>query len=130
MKGKKSLACTAVLNLYMYHICLSLRSPFNNMISLHWFKSIQSKYAADEDDLTEKKNSYEAIRNAKIAASKQTSWFSSSSSSTVEDNNQDDDEEMTILTLMGKRLDGNRREMAMLFFSMSGALSFFKDRGK
>jgi hypothetical protein len=97
------------------------------MISLHWFKSIQSKYATDEDDLTEKKNSYEAIRNAKISASKQTSWFSSSSS-IVEDNNKDDDEEMTILTLMGKRLDGNRREMAMLFFSMSGALSFFKDR--
>lgn len=97
------------------------------MISLHWFKSIQSKYATDEDDLTEKKNSYEAIRNAKISASKQTSWFSSSSS-IVEDNNKDDDEEMTILTLMGKRLDSNRREMAMLFFSMSGALSFFKDR--
>jgi hypothetical protein len=71
----------------------------------------------------EKKNAHEVKRNAKIAAAKQSSWFSSS----IEGNNKEEDEEMTIINLMGKRLDGNRREMAMLFFSMHGALSFLKD---
>ena len=91
-------------------------------VSLNWFKSIQSKYAADEEDLIEKKNAQEVKRKAKIAASKQGSWFSSG----VEDNTQEDDDEMTILNLMGKRLEGHRREMAMLFFSLHGAETFFK----
>jgi WASH complex subunit 7 len=92
-------------------------------VSLNWFQSIQSKYASDEEDLMEKKNAQEVYRNAKLAASKQSSWFSSS----IEVNNKEEDEEMTILNLLGKRLDGNKREMAMLFFSIHVALSFFKD---
>lgn len=90
---------------------------------LNWFKSIQSKYAADEEDLLEKNNVHSVKRKAKMAASKQSSWFSSS----AEDSTQDEDEELTILKLMGKRLEGHRREMAMLFFSMHGAETFFKD---
>jgi hypothetical protein len=92
-------------------------------LSLNWFKSIQSKYAADEEDLMEKKNVQDVKRNARISAAKQNSWFSSP----VEGDNKEEDDEMTTLNLMEKRLDGNRREMAMLFFSMHGALSFFKD---
>jgi hypothetical protein len=98
-------------------------SGFLTHVSLNWFKSIQNKYADDEEDLMEKKNSHEVKRIAKIAASKQSSWFSSS----IEGNSKEEEEEMIIINLMGKRLDGNRREMAMLFFSMHGALSFFKD---
>mmetsp|Transcript_20449 Transcript_20449/g.44383 ORF Transcript_20449/g.44383 Transcript_20449/m.44383 type:complete len:1312 (+) Transcript_20449:63-3998(+) len=90
--------------------------------SLNWFKSIQSKYADDEEDLMEKNSAQEVKRNAKIAASKQSSWFSSG----VGDNTQEEDDEMTILNLVGKRLEGHRREMAMLFFSMHGAETFFK----
>lgn len=92
-------------------------------LSLNWFKSIQSKYAADEEDLMEKKNVQVEKRNAKVSAAKQNSWFSSS----IEGDSKEEDDEMTILNLMEKRLDGNRREVAMLFFSMHGALSFFKD---
>lgn len=72
----------------------------------------------------EKKSAEEVKINAKMAASKQSSWFSSGADENVE---QDDDDEMTILKMMGKRLEGNRREMAMLFFSLHGAQSFFKD---
>lgn len=92
--------------------------------SLNWFKSIQSKYAADEDDLVEKKNAEEVKRNAKISAAKQSSWFVSG---TNEKEQEDDDDELTMLNMMRKRLEGNRREMAMLFFSLNGAQSFFKD---
>lgn len=96
---------------------------FSITASMNWFKSIQGKYAADEEDLLEKKKAQEVKRNAKIAASKQTSWFSTA----VEDNTQEEDDEMTILHMMQKRIEGNRREMAMLFFSMNGAQSFFKE---
>lgn len=92
--------------------------------SLNWFKSIQSKYAADEEDLTEKKKAQEVKRKAKLAASKQSSWIFSVD---VKDNSQEEDAEMTILHMIGKRLEGNRREMAMLFFSMHGAQAFFKE---
>eukprot|EP00584_Thalassiosira_punctigera_P026636 CAMPEP_0172578504 /NCGR_PEP_ID=MMETSP1067-20121228/138769_1 /TAXON_ID=265564 ORGANISM="Thalassiosira punctigera, Strain Tpunct2005C2" /NCGR_SAMPLE_ID=MMETSP1067 /ASSEMBLY_ACC=CAM_ASM_000444 /LENGTH=1253 /DNA_ID=CAMNT_0013371201 /DNA_START=412 /DNA_END=4173 /DNA_ORIENTATION=- len=102
---------------------LSVLGQTKTYESLNWFKSIQSKYAADEEDLMEKKNAQEVKRSAKIAASKQSSWFLSN----VEDNTQEEDDEMTILHMMGKRLEGNRREMAMLFFSMHGAQAFFKD---
>ena len=106
--------------LFFLHPINLLTSPF---FSLNWFKSIQYKYAADEEDLMEKKKAYEVKRNAKIAASKQTSWFSSG----AEDKAQEDDEELTVLTLSEKRLEGNRREIAMLFFSVHSAQSFFKD---
>ena len=102
---------------------MCLYPGFFTHVSLNWFKSIQIKYAADEEDLMGKKTAHEVKRNAKIAAAKQISWFSSS----IEGNNKEEDEEMIIINLMGKRLNGNRREMAMLFFSMHGALSFFKD---
>ncbi|KAL7551063.1 hypothetical protein ACHAWF_014264 [Thalassiosira exigua] len=102
---------------------LSVLGQIKSYESLNWFKSIQSKYAAEEEDWMEKKNAYEVKRNAKMAASKQSLWFSSG----TEEPNQEEDDEMTILTLMGKRLEGNRREMAMLFFSMHGAFSFFKE---
>jgi hypothetical protein len=118
MKGEFPTAAVNFLDtvvLYCTDLCVFF-------VSLNWFKSIQSKYAADEEDLIEKKNAQEVKRKAKIAASKQGSWFSSG----VEDNTQEDDDEMTILNLMGKRLEGHRREMAMLFFSLHGAETFFK----
>ena len=94
--------------------------------SLNWFKSIQIKYADEEEGLMEKKNAHLVKRNAKIGAAKaQNSWFSSSA--TENKNQEDDDDEMKILNLMSKRLEGNRREMAMLFFTLQGARSFFKD---
>ena len=92
--------------------------------SLNWFKSVQSKYAGEEEDLQEKKNAHLVKQNAKLASTKQSSWFSSGS---ADDKTQEEDEEMTILNLMGKRLEGNRREMAMLFFSLNGSQSFFSD---
>ena len=95
--------------------------------SLNWFKSIQSKYAGEEEDLQEKKNAHLVKQNAKLASTKQSSWFSSGS---ADDKTQEEDEEMTILNLMGKRLEGNRREMAMLFFSLHGSQSFFSDNVK
>jgi len=102
---------------------LSVLDQTKTYESLNWFKSIQSKYAADEEDLMEKKKAQQVKRNAKISASKQNAWFTSN----TEDNTQEEDAEMTILHMMGKRLEGNRREMAMLFFSMHGARAFFKD---
>lgn len=91
--------------------------------SLNVFKSFSSKYATDEEDLIEKRNAQEVKRKAKIAALKQSSWFSTH----VEDVVQEEDDDMTILHMMGTRLDGMKREMAMLFFSMHVAQAFFKD---
>jgi hypothetical protein len=39
----------------------------------------------------------------------------------------EENDDMTILRMMRKRLEGNKREMAMLFFTMHGAERFFKD---
>ena len=76
----------------------------------------------------ERKNAHLVKRNAKIAAAKaQQSWFSSDTESK---NLEEEDEEMKILNLLTKRLEGNRREMTMLFFSLQGARSFFKDNNK
>ena len=72
-------------------------------------------------DLAEKKNALVVKRNA--ASSKQGSWFSSD----VADSTQEEDEEMTNLTLMGRRLEGKKREVAMLFFSMHSTQAFFKE---
>lgn len=88
---------------------------------LNWFKSIQSKYAADEEDVLEKKTAEEIKRDAKIAAAKQSSWFSSSV-----DEAQEESDELKNLRMMEKRIEGNRREMAMLFFSINEATAFFK----
>mmetsp|Transcript_26731 Transcript_26731/g.55214 ORF Transcript_26731/g.55214 Transcript_26731/m.55214 type:complete len:1342 (+) Transcript_26731:142-4167(+) len=104
--------------------CLSVLGQVKQYESLNWFKSIQSKYAADEDDLVEKKNAEEVKRNAKISAAKQSSWFVSGTNEKEQDEDYD---ELTMLKMMRKRLEGNRREMAMLFFSLHGAQSFFKD---
>lgn len=90
--------------------------------SLHWFRSVQSKYAADEEDLREKKNALEVKRNAKIASLKQGSWFSSATDVTT----PEEDEEMKVVDLMLKRLEGNRRELAMFFFNLHGSQSFTK----
>ena len=103
---------------------LSVLDEWKPYESLNWFKSIQSKYAGEEEDLQEKKNAHLVKQNAKLASTKQSSWFSSGS---ADDKTQEEDEEMTILNLMGKRLEGNRREMAMLFFSLHGSQSFFSD---
>mmetsp|Transcript_21613 Transcript_21613/g.52202 ORF Transcript_21613/g.52202 Transcript_21613/m.52202 type:complete len:1326 (+) Transcript_21613:117-4094(+) len=102
---------------------LSVLGQTKTYESLNWFKSIQSKYTADEEDLMEKRAAAEVKRKAKIAVSKQGSWFSTG----AEDKTQEEEDEMTILNLMGKRLEGHRREMAMLFFSMHGAETFFKE---
>lgn len=88
---------------------------------LNWFKSIQSKYAADEEDVLEKKAAEEVKRDAKIAAAKQSSWFSSGV-----DEAQEESDELKNLRMMEKRIEGNRREMAMLFFSINEATAFFK----
>ena len=108
-----------------FHPCAltRLHSIICVFFSLNWFKSIQSKYTADEEDLMEKRAAAEVKRKAKIAVSKQGSWFSTG----AEDKTQEEEDEMTILNLMGKRLEGHRREMAMLFFSMHGAETFFKE---
>lgn len=103
---------------------LSVLGQTKTYESLNWFKSIQSKYATDEEDLIEKKKAQEVKRKAELAASKQSSWIFSVDS---EDKTQEEDAEMTILHMIGKRLEGNRREMAMLFFSMHGAQAFFKE---
>lgn len=89
---------------------------------LNWFKSIQSKYASDEEDLMERKTAEEMKRDAKIAAAKQSSWFSSSEVDAA----QEESEELTNLRMMEKRIEGNRREMAMLFFSMNEATAFLR----
>lgn len=83
---------------------------------------MQNKYATDEEDLVEKENAEEVKANAKRAASKQGSWFNAGADTQPEDN-----DDMTILRMMRKRLEGNKREMAMLFFTMHGAERLFKD---
>jgi len=88
---------------------------------LNWFKSIQSKYASDEEDLIERMTAEEKKKDAKIAAAKQSSWFSSSAVDAVEDS-----DELKNLKMMEKRIEGNRREMAMLFFSMNEATAFLR----
>jgi WASH complex subunit 7 len=88
---------------------------------LNWFKSIQSKYTADEEDLVAKKTAEEVKRDAKIAAAKQSSWFSSGV-----DDSQEESDELKNLKMMEKRIEGNKREMAMLFFSMNEATALFK----
>ena len=91
------------------------------LISLHWFKSVQSKYATDEEDLIEKENAEEVKMNAKRAANKQ--WFSSG----LGGEPTQESDEMTVLKMTRKRLEANKREMAMLFFSMHGSEMIFKD---
>lgn len=88
---------------------------------LNWFKSIQSKYTADEEDLVAKKTAEEVKRDAKIAAAKQSSWFSSGV-----DDSQEESDELKNLKMMEKRIEGNKREMSMLFFSMNEATALFK----
>ena len=61
--------------------------------------------------------------NAKRAANKQSSWFSTG----VEAQTRVDNDEVTVLRMMRKKLEGNKREMAMLFFTMHAAERFFKD---
>lgn len=75
----------------------------------------------DEEDLIEKENAEEVKTQAKLAASKQ--WFSSGVGATP----TEESDEMTILKMTKKRLEGNKREMAMLYFSMHGAERFFKN---
>jgi len=58
---------------------------------------------------------------AKLVASKQ--WFYSVVGAAPTGEN----DEMTILIMTRKRLEGNKHEMAMLFFSMHGAKRFIKD---
>mmetsp|Transcript_22201 Transcript_22201/g.36299 ORF Transcript_22201/g.36299 Transcript_22201/m.36299 type:complete len:1318 (-) Transcript_22201:84-4037(-) len=89
---------------------------------LNWFKSIQSKYASDEEDMMERMTAEEIKKDAKIAAAKQSSWFSSSGVDTA----QEDSEELKNLKLMEKRIEGHRRELAMLFFSMNEATAFLR----
>lgn len=76
----------------------------------------------DEEDLIEKENAEEVKKRAKSAAYKQGSWFSPGVEAP-----QDENEDMTVLKMMRKRLDANKREMAMLFFTMNGSERFFKD---
>ena len=120
MKGKNDLAFLS--KIFYATSCTHSVCALN--CSLNWFKSIQGKYAEDEEDLMEKKRAQLVKMNAKKAASKQSSWFSSGTTA-VE--NTDEDDEMKILQMMGKRIEGNRREMALLFFAMNGAHAFFKD---
>ncbi len=89
---------------------------------LNWFKSIQSKYASDEEDLMERMAAEEMKKDAKIAAAKQSSWFSSAGVDAA----QEDSEELKNLKMMEKRIEGNRREMATLFFSMNEATAFMR----
>lgn len=72
--------------------------------------------------MIEKESAQEVKTNAKRASSKQSSWFSLGAEASPEEN-----DEMTILKMMRKRLEGNKREMAMLFFTMHGAERLFKD---
>ncbi|EED91652.1 hypothetical protein THAPSDRAFT_262956, partial [Thalassiosira pseudonana CCMP1335] len=78
--------------------CLSVLEQNKQYECLNWFKSIQNKYADDEEDLIERENAEEVKRSAM---------------------------EMTALKMMRMRLESNRREMAVLFFSMHGAAGFF-----
>ena len=89
---------------------------------LNWFKSIQSKYASDEEDLMHRMAAEESKRDANIAAAKQSSWFSSSGVDAA----KEESEEMKNLKMTEKRIEGNRREMAMLFFSMNEATAFLR----
>ena len=102
--------------------CLSVLEQNKQYECLNWFKSIQNKYADDEEDLIEREKAEEVKRSAMVAASKQNSWFSSTT-----DDVQKNSEEMTALKMMRMRLESNRREMAVLFFSMHGAAGFFKE---
>lgn len=89
---------------------------------LNWFKAIQSKYASDEEDLMERMAAEEMKKDAKIVAAKQSSWFSSAGVDAA----QEDSEELKNLKMMEKRIEGNRREMATLFFSMNEATAFIR----
>ena len=108
---------------------LSVLNQTKTFEYLNWSNSTQSKYAEDEDDLVQKKDAVQVKKNAKIKASKsQASWFSSSSTEDTDTLTQAEDAELKILNLAAKRLEGNKREMAMLFFAINGAQSLVKDR--
>jgi len=107
---------------------LSVLGQTKRFECLNWSNSSQSKYAEDEDDLIQKKDAIQVKKNAKIKVAKsQASWFSSSTEDT-DTLTQVEDTELKILNLAAKRLEGNKREMAMLFFAINGAQSLFKDR--
>merc|ERR1712060_768097 len=95
---------------------LSTLGQLDQYNSLNWRQSVEGKYSADEEDLESKKRALEAKRNAKAAAAKQ-SWFSTSTGAAEEDTEYDDEE--TILNMISKKLEGNRRELAVFFFSMN-----------
>lgn len=59
---------------------------------------------------------------AKRAANKQSSWFSAGVETPADDN-----DEATVLKMTRKRLEGNKREMATLFFTMHAAERLFCD---
>ena len=91
--------------------------------SLNWFRCLQAKFSSDEDELDAKRTTLRRKSDAKVAAAKKQSWFSN----TGDDDSADEgySEEMSVLEMIEKKLQANRREMAMLFFSMNGAQSLF-----
>ena len=90
---------------------------------MNWFRCVQAKFSSDEDELDAKRTSLRKKSDAKVAAAKKQSWFSNSGDDDFAD--EGCDEEMSVLEMIDKKLQSNRREMAMLFFSMNGAISLF-----
>lgn len=90
---------------------------------MNWFRCVQAKFSSDEDELDAKRTSLRKKSDAKVAAAKKQSWFSNSGNDDFAD--EGCDEEMSVLEMIDKKLQSNRREMAMLFFSMNGAHSLF-----
>jgi WASH complex subunit 7 len=89
--------------------------------SLHWFNSITTRLQNDAKALEEKRAAQEAKKQKKQQRSR--SMFSRSSEKLV---SEEDEEAVHTLQQNEKTLEAMKRENDLLYFSLSGARTFFK----
>ncbi|GMH64492.1 hypothetical protein TrRE_jg6565, partial [Triparma retinervis] len=108
---------------------LSILQQHEHFDALHFFQSLQEKYAKDEAELRKKQAAQEEkIRKKKEAKSKSRSFFSRSRKKSNDDEDSDSDTEGSTLQLTGKRLAAHKRESEMLYYSFKGSSIFFAQR--
>ena len=108
---------------------LSILQQHEHFDALHFFQSLQEKYAKDEANLREKQAAQdEKMRKKKEAKSKKRSFFSRSRKKSNDDDDSDSDTEGSTLQLTAKRLSAHKRESEMLYYSFKGSSIFFAQR--
>jgi len=108
---------------------LSILQQHEHFDALHFFQSLQEKYAKDEAELRKRQAAQEEkMRKKKEAKKKSRSFFSRSRKSSEDDDSDEDGDEGSTLQLTAKRLAAHKRESEMLYYSFKGSSIFFAQR--